>query len=165
MGVKGRQRIPSSFFVFVVVEHQGRVLLVRERKHGQRWYAPAGGLEPGETIWEAAVRETMEEAGVLVAPTAVVRIEQEWHPTFAACAEGEGDGVASWWRFVMRARPVGATTPKSRPDEHTLEARWVTPAEIATFALRHEDVLELVTTVVSGEARAGATPQPRPGRL
>ena len=81
-----RARIPSSFFVFVVVEHEGRVLVVRERKHGQRWYAPAGGLEVGEDVRDAAIRETMEEAGVLVEPTAVLRIETMWSPS----ERGEG---------------------------------------------------------------------------
>lgn len=32
-----RARIPSNFFVFVIVEHAGQVLLVREAKHVQRW--------------------------------------------------------------------------------------------------------------------------------
>jgi 8-oxo-dGTP pyrophosphatase MutT (NUDIX family) len=76
----GKKRIPSGFFVFVVVEHEGHVLLIRERKHGQLWYAPAGGIEPGESIRAAAIRETMEEAGVQVEPLDVIRIDQEWHP-------------------------------------------------------------------------------------
>jgi ADP-ribose pyrophosphatase YjhB (NUDIX family) len=131
-----RKRIPSGFFVFVVVEHEGHVLLVRETKHGQLWYAPAGGMEPGETIREAAIRETLEEAGVLVEPIDIIRIDQEWHP-------GE-TGLTSWWRFIIRARPVGSTTPKRQADSHTLEARWVRPERIREFPLRHMEVHELV---------------------
>ena len=97
-----RTRIPSNFFVFVIVEHAGQVLLVREAKHGQRWYAPAGGLEPGESIREAAIRETQEEAGVLVEPLGLLRVEQQWYPS------ERGEGLTSWWRYVVRARPVGA---------------------------------------------------------
>jgi 8-oxo-dGTP pyrophosphatase MutT (NUDIX family) len=134
--VMGRRRVPSSFFVFVIVEHQGHVLMVRERKHGQLWYAPAGGLEPGESIAEAAIRETMEEAGVAIVPTAIIRVDQEWHPT-------EG-GLAGWWRFVLRARPVGSLEPKRHADEHSLEARWVRPVDIPRFALRHHEVIDLV---------------------
>src|SRR6185369_6880300 len=103
--IVGGQRIVSTFFVFVIVEHEGRILLVRERKHGQLWYAPAGGLEPGEDIWQAGIRETLEESGVLVSPTALLRIDQEWHGNVA---EGP-ERLSSWWRFVMRARPVGST--------------------------------------------------------
>jgi len=131
-----RQSIPSTFFVFVIVEHEGRVLLVRERKHGQLWYAPAGGLEPGETIWEAGIRETMEEAGVLIQPLALLNVEQQWFH----------DPMRSWWRFILRARPADRTRlqPKSIPDEHSLEARWVLPHEIPTFDLRHPEVIDLV---------------------
>lgn len=140
-----RSRIPSLFFVFVVVEHAGRVLLVREAKHGQLWYAPAGGLEAGETIRDAAIRETHEEAGVLVEPTSLLRVEQSWFP-----AE-RGEGLVSWWRYVVRARPVGDLTPKHRPDKHSLEARWVHPAEIQAYPLRHHEVVDLVALAV-GEA-------------
>ena len=133
-----RARIPSHFFVFVIVEHAGQVLLVREAKHGQRWYAPAGGLEAGETIREAAIRETHEEAGIVVEPTALLRVEQNWFP-----AEN-GDGLVSWWRYIVRARPTGDLTPKRHPDQHSLEARWLRPAAIAQLPLRHPEVIELV---------------------
>lgn len=144
-----RRRIPSSFFVFVIVEHQGHVLLVRERKHGQLWYAPAGGLEAGETIEQAAIRETMEEAGVAIEPTAILRIDQEWHPA-------ENGGLAGWWRFVLRARPVGSLEPKRFADEHTLEARWVRPVDIARFPLRHREVIDLVE-LACGTVPSGVT--------
>jgi 8-oxo-dGTP pyrophosphatase MutT (NUDIX family) len=132
----GRRRIPSSFFVFVIVAHQGQVLLVRERKHGQLWYAPAGGLEAGESIAQAAVRETMEEAGIAIEPLRILRIDQDWH---------SGDsGLSGWWRFVLRARPAGALEPKRFADEHSLEARWVRPADIPRYPLRHPEVIDLV---------------------
>src|SRR4051794_33095094 len=131
-----RARIPSHFFVFVVVEHDGHVLLVREAKHGQRWYAPAGGLEAGESIREAAIRETQEEAGILVEPTSLLRVEQQW---FASEA---GEGPVAWWRYILRARPVGSLTPKQSPDRHSLEARWVRPEAIGQLSLRHPEVIE-----------------------
>lgn len=142
-----RARIPSHFFVFVVVEHEGHVLLVREAKHGQNWYCPAGGLEAGETIQEAAVRETMEEAGVLVAEAGLLRVEQQWFPN------DRERGLSSWWRFVLRARVVGDPTPKRVADQHSLEARWVHPDALALFPLRHPEVIDLV------ELALGATPE------
>jgi phosphatase NudJ len=136
--VMGRSAIPSSFFVFTVVEHSGRFLVIRERKGAKAWYAPAGRLEPGETIVEAAVRETMEEAGVRVVPTSILRVDQQWFPE-------EGTGLSSWWRFVLAARPASAEiTPKSWPDEHSLEARWLALDEIAALPLRHPEVIDLL---------------------
>lgn len=138
-----RARIPSNFFVFVVVEHAGQVLLVREAKHGQRWYAPAGGLEAGESIREAAIRETQEEAGVLIEPLGLLRVEQQWYPS------ERGEGLTSWWRYVLRARPVGPLAPKQRPDRHSLEARWVRPETIHELPLRHPEVIELVALALA----------------
>lgn len=52
-----------------VIVHDGKVLLVKRRvKEGSlSWQFPAGEVEPGETAREAAVRETREETGLIVA--------------------------------------------------------------------------------------------------
>jgi len=46
----------------------GQLLCVRHRKAGGDYLVlPGGHLEPGETLWEAAVREVREETGLDVA--------------------------------------------------------------------------------------------------
>jgi 8-oxo-dGTP diphosphatase len=48
-----------------VIVDEGRVLLVHRRKHGKEYYVlPGGGVEPGETVEEACVREVKEETGL-----------------------------------------------------------------------------------------------------
>jgi len=37
-----REPIQTWYFALVVVRLQHRFLLVHERKHGQKWYLPAG---------------------------------------------------------------------------------------------------------------------------
>src|SRR5215470_6838364 len=66
-----RQVIERSVVRLVVIDPQTRVLLflVREPLHpeqGTCWELPGGGIEPGETYREAAVRELREETGMLV---------------------------------------------------------------------------------------------------
>lgn len=63
--------------VAVVVERDDRFLFVEERVRGELVVnQPAGHLEPGETLIEAAVRETLEETAWEVEPTALVAIYQ-----------------------------------------------------------------------------------------
>lgn len=47
------------------VDGEGRVLLVQHRKEGRDyWLLPGGGVEPGETLLDAARRELFEETGL-----------------------------------------------------------------------------------------------------
>jgi phosphatase NudJ len=123
----------------VLVRRGDRFLLVHEASHGQRWYFPAGRVEPGERIVDAAVRETREEAGVPIVLEGIVRIE---HSVRA-------DGSARCRVFFL-ARPVDETPPKSVADSESLEARWVHPDELDGYALRGDEVREALRAVVRG---------------
>lgn len=133
-----REPIPTWFFALVVVRHEDRFLLVQERKHGQLWYLPAGRVEPGETIAAGAIRETLEETGVAVRLTGILRIEH-------TPREG-GTRV----RVIFAAEPAYDPTPKSAPDDESLGAEWVRLSELADYALRGEEVRELFEYVANG---------------
>lgn len=51
--------------VSVAVICDGRILMIRETPDGA-WALPGGGVEPEESLEQAALRETWEEAGVAV---------------------------------------------------------------------------------------------------
>ncbi|GAA2628943.1 hypothetical protein GCM10010399_70800 [Dactylosporangium fulvum] len=55
----------------LLLDPAGRVLLLHgcdpARPSHQYWFTVGGGLEPGETLVEAAIRETFEETGLRVA--------------------------------------------------------------------------------------------------
>ncbi|MFI7605990.1 NUDIX hydrolase [Micromonospora sp. NPDC049366] len=60
----------------VVRDVDERVLLFHTRdpdhpRLGEWWELPGGGLDPGETYLDAAVRELREETGIVVAPAEV----------------------------------------------------------------------------------------------
>ncbi len=136
-----RQPIPTWFFALTVVRLGRRFLLVHERKHGQLWYLPAGRVEPGETLVDGALRETLEETSVPVVLEGVLRVE---HSPMAG-----GDARC---RVFFLARPVDDTAPLAAPNEHSLEARWVTIEEIAALPLRGDEVLAVCRYVLAGGA-------------
>jgi ADP-ribose pyrophosphatase YjhB (NUDIX family) len=135
MGQKG---VLTYFIAVVVVRHGDRYLLVHERKHGQLWYFPAGRVEPGETLEQGAIRETLEESGISVGIEGVLRIEHSPRPDHARV------------RVVYLARPAGSPEPKRVADEHSLGAAWVTLDELDRLPLRGEDVRETLQAVARG---------------
>lgn len=48
----------------VILDEEERVLLVKRTYGDKRWGLPGGGVEPGETIHEAIIRECKEELGI-----------------------------------------------------------------------------------------------------
>lgn len=85
----------------VLRDHDREILLVR---HGYAagWLLPGGGVERGETLVEAAVREVKEEAGI------EAEGEPQLHGMFLNDREFPGDHVAC---YTMRAFREGPFTP------------------------------------------------------
>src|SRR5688572_11808407 len=105
--------------VVAVIEQAGRLLVIRRAEGilaGGSWCFPGGGVEPGESLPAAVVREVWEELGVDVEPVQEV---WEWR-------RPDGLLVLSWWRARM-VNPSAAFRPA--PAE-VAEVCWVTPADI-----------------------------------
>ena len=134
-----KKSIPTWYFALAVVRLGYRYLLVHERKHGQGWYLPAGRVEAGESIVDAAVRETMEEAGIPIVCEGILRVEH------TALHNGE-----SRVRVFVLARPADDTPPKSVPDQETLGAAWVSPEELGSYQLRSPEVRAVLNYVSDG---------------
>ncbi len=120
-----RDPIPTWFFALVVVRQGDRFLLVHEAKHGQGWYIPAGRVEPGEGLTQAAVRETLEETGVPVVLDGILRVEDSPRP----------EGRARL-RVIFVGHPEADVPPKSIADQESLEAAWFSLDELGELPLR-----------------------------
>lgn len=57
----------------VTLDSQNRVLLQRRRDTGE-WQLPGGVVDLGESPWEAAERETLEETGVTVKAESLIGV-------------------------------------------------------------------------------------------
>jgi 8-oxo-dGTP pyrophosphatase MutT (NUDIX family) len=87
--------------VATIVERDGRFLFVEERVRGRLVLnQPAGHLEPGESLVDAAARETLEETGWVVRPHCLVGIYQWTSP----------DDGAAVLRFAFGAEVVEQRT-------------------------------------------------------
>ncbi|HZN13377.1 MAG TPA: NUDIX domain-containing protein [Acidimicrobiales bacterium] len=86
----------------LVIDADGRVLLVRQSYAGRRWTLPGGGIKRGETMLECALREIEEEAGVTAtAPDNVTLLG-----VYANFTQGKSDHLAVYVVRDFEQRPT-----------------------------------------------------------
>lgn len=68
-----------------------------------RWLTPGGGVDKGETILEAAVRELFEETGLKVKPEALGELELSLPFKMEWVSGHYETGIAHFYRFVVTA--------------------------------------------------------------
>lgn len=106
--------------VATVVEQDGRYLLVEEIADGLRVFnQPAGHVELGETLSEAALRETLEETGWQVRLT---------HLLGCALYTAPSNGV-TYYRTTFVAEPV-TEVANAQLDEGIIGPVWMSWDEI-----------------------------------
>ena len=106
--------------VATVVERDGSFLLVEEQADGAIVLnQPAGHLDPGESLFEAALRETREETGCEVELQSLLGIAQYTSPA---------NGV-TYLRTTFSASLI-RENPGAELDTEILRTLWLTPAEM-----------------------------------
>jgi len=118
----------------LVLDEDDRLLLMKtvapDTSRLARWITPGGGVDPGETHVEAAVRELHEETGQVVTEVGdVVRVDDFEVPWDDA---DHTHGHAEF--FVVRLPHFEVVDDDWTDDERTdiLESRWFTLDELTT---------------------------------
>ena len=123
----------------VVVGRRGIVLHMHKRLH--RWLQPGGHLEPGEGPWDAALRESQEETGLVLAhPAGGPRLV---HVDVHGAAKGHT-------HLDLRYLLVAPDRDPAPPPGESPEARWFAWDEAAAVA---DDALLGALTRRPGAAR------------
>jgi ADP-ribose pyrophosphatase YjhB (NUDIX family) len=112
----------------VVVNDAGELLLIR-RTDNNNWALPGGAMDPGESLVDAARRETAEETGVQVQITGLVGIYTDPRHVILYTSDGE---VRQEFSVVFTARPVGG---QPTPSGESSEVHWVPPDAVASLAM------------------------------
>jgi len=134
---------PHVTVAAVVEDRGGRFLMVEEVVDGRRVLnQPAGHLEDAEGLAAAAVRETLEETGWEVRPTAVIGIYRWRRP----------DSGETFLRTAFLAAPV-RHHPRRPLDPEIRQVHWLDEPALDAAAERWRS--PLVGRVI-GDLRAGA---------
>ena len=117
-------------FVFVAVRKPpGRLLLVRRRDSGV-WELPGGRVDIGESAQGAGIRETAEEAGLVVRITGLVGL----YTRPGQIVRGADGVVRQQFAVVVRAEQVGLSAPC--PDGIETDAvAWVVREDLEGLAI------------------------------
>ncbi|BBO99983.1 NUDIX hydrolase [Sulfuriferula nivalis] len=117
--------------VAAVIEQHGKFLLVEEHtSEGVLFNQPAGHLEPGESLLDAVIRETLEESAYHFLPTALVGIYQ-WHQPLHD---------RTYLRFAYTGEITGHDAERTL-DTGIIRALWLTPEEISAQIQLHRSPL------------------------
>lgn len=118
--------VKPSASAFVL--RDGRILLTRRSDNGN-WTMPGGAHDPGESLTQTAIRETLEETGIAVRPTGVAGIYTDPRHVVHYTSNDE---VRQEFTIVYRADYVAGEPTTS---SETTEVAWVAVEAIDTLPM------------------------------
>jgi NAD+ diphosphatase len=127
--------------VIMLVEHEGRMLLARNKLFRGPWYSClAGFVEPGESLEEAVAREVLEEVGIDV--------------------EGITYSASQPWPFPSQLMIGFYARYRSGEikvqDSEILDAAWFSPGDLPQMPGRFSLARRLIDGFVERESSPGA---------
>jgi 8-oxo-dGTP pyrophosphatase MutT (NUDIX family) len=124
-----------SVTVAAIVERDGRFLLVEESTpDGVKINQPAGHLDPGESLVDAAIREALEETARVFTPSALLGVYM------AGSSSAYTPEAVTYVRFAF-VGTVGEPMAGRRLDDGILRTLWLTPEELRARGAEHRSPL------------------------
>ncbi len=136
-----------SVTVAAIVERDGRFLLVEEETpEGIRLNQPAGHLDPGESLIDAAVREALEETTCAFTPDALLGVYM------ARSASAYEAAPVTYVRFAF-VGSVGEPDPARQLDDGILRTLWLTADEVRVRTREHRSplVMKCIEDYLAGQ--------------
>lgn len=119
-----------------IVIKDEKVLLVSSKYHDEEFYLfPGGGMEFGETIEEAAVRETLEETGVKV------KIKDLFHVNEYIYEEDWNKRSVSMF-FI--AEVVKILEPTTNDGGKIKEVKWIKLSELDNYDIKPKRIADML---------------------
>jgi ADP-ribose pyrophosphatase YjhB (NUDIX family) len=140
----------AGLAVNIAVIHKGKILLT-QREDFETWILPSGGVEDGESLAQAAIRETKEETGLDVEISSLVGVYSRL------------SNIPSVHAVLFTAKPIGGEI-KCQEGE-TISVKWFSFDEIPRplsvgHKIRIEDAISGKTGMaVLQEIRLPAMPE------
>jgi 8-oxo-dGTP pyrophosphatase MutT (NUDIX family) len=123
---KANSMVPSVNVV--VVNDAGDVLMIRRSDNGN-WAVPGGAIDLGESMVQAAVRETREETGIECEITGLVGIYTDPKHLILYTSNGE---VRQEFSILLTGVVIGG---QPTPSSESSDVRWVPREELASYQM------------------------------
>ncbi|WP_433326536.1 NUDIX domain-containing protein [Spirillospora sp. CA-294931] len=107
----------------VVTNDKGEILMIR-RTDNDNWALPGGAIDLGESVAQAAVRETKEETGIDCEITGLVGIYSDPKHLIHYTSNDE---VRQEFSIVLTARSLGG---EPRPSEESRDVQWISDYKV-----------------------------------
>src|SRR4051812_21750450 len=120
----------------VVTNDAGDILMIR-RSDNDNWAVPGGAIDLGESLPQAAVRETLEETGITCEITGLVGTYTDPRHVILYTSNGEARQEFS---IVLTARAVSGDPSTS---SESTEVRWVPRAEVESLLMDRSMALRM----------------------
>lgn len=155
-GERARLGEPRVSARAVVVDQEGRVLLVRHRDDDRDFHVlPGGRVEPGETAAEAAGREVLEETGLRVSIGALLWVREylpERHP-----GHPHHRTQMQQMQLYFKAQPTSeAVSSATAPDRTQSEVVWHPLVSIGELVLLPLGLAPSLVALGSAKAANGS---------